>query len=230
MAVGGDANRVPTRIAARLPNALPVGVGHRSRPAAYEWAGTLALEPAAAGPAATTAKVAGATEHKPRGDATPPGNVASTAQRGSIRCGTQVPASSGVFGITDARPLNRRYSGDPTQGDGMDVSPALNGCLGFNDPDGDNDHVNWQFVDAPQVSACPPGQSSSRAPASPNSQQPSGDGRSETGFLREDELPCESRRRRLATRHSRLEPRRTGRLRSRRARRPGVDARRSSHR
>jgi hypothetical protein len=24
----------------------------------------------------------------------------------------------------------------------MDVSPALNGCLGFNDPDGDNDHVN----------------------------------------------------------------------------------------
>ena len=119
------------------------------------WAGTLALEPAAAGPAATTAKVAGATEREPRGDATPPGNVASTAQRGSIRCGTQVPASSGVFGTTDARPLNRKYSGDPTQGDGMDVSPALNGCLGFNDPDGDNDHVNWQFVDAPQVSAGP---------------------------------------------------------------------------
>jgi hypothetical protein len=47
-----------------------------------------------------------------------------------------------VFGTTDARPLNRKYSGDPTQGDGMDVSPALNGCLGFNDPDGDNDHVN----------------------------------------------------------------------------------------
>ena len=69
--------------------------------------------------------------------------------------GTNYHDATYVFGITDARPLNRSYSGDPTQGDGMDVSPALNGCLGFNDLDGDNDHVNWQFVDAPQVPAGP---------------------------------------------------------------------------
>jgi hypothetical protein len=54
-----------------------------------------------------------------------------------------------VFGTNDARPANQAYSGDPTQGDGMDVSPALNGCLGFADLDGDDDHVSWQFVDAP---------------------------------------------------------------------------------
>ncbi len=57
-----------------------------------------------------------------------------------------------VFGTNDARPANKKYSGDPTQGAGMDVSPALNGCLGFKDLDGDNDHVAWRFVDAP-----PPG-------------------------------------------------------------------------
>jgi hypothetical protein len=52
-----------------------------------------------------------------------------------------------VFGASDARPVNRMFSGDRTQGAGMDVSPALNGCLGFADLDGDNDHVTWQFVD-----------------------------------------------------------------------------------
>ncbi len=60
--------------------------------------------------------------------------------------------SSYVFGSTNARPLNKQFSGDPSQGAGMDVSPALNGCLGFKDLDGDNDHVSWAFVDAP-----PPG-------------------------------------------------------------------------
>lgn len=57
-----------------------------------------------------------------------------------------------VFGTDDARPANGLFSGDPTQGAGMDVSPALNGCLGFAELDGDNDHVSWRFVDAP-----PPG-------------------------------------------------------------------------
>jgi LGFP repeat len=60
--------------------------------------------------------------------------------------------SSYVFGSGDARPANKKFSGDPSQGAGMDVSPALNGCLGFADLDGDSDHVSWRFVDAP-----PPG-------------------------------------------------------------------------
>ena len=54
-----------------------------------------------------------------------------------------------VFGSNDARPANKQFSGDPTQGAGADVSPALNGCLGFAALDGDNDHINWHFVDAP---------------------------------------------------------------------------------
>jgi hypothetical protein len=54
-----------------------------------------------------------------------------------------------VFGSTNARPANTQFSGDASQGAGMDVSPALNGCLGFADLDGDNDHVSWRFVDSP---------------------------------------------------------------------------------
>ncbi|CAN7237616.1 hypothetical protein LJR078_000998 [Arthrobacter sp. LjRoot78] len=54
-----------------------------------------------------------------------------------------------VFGSNDARPANTQFSGDASQGAGMDVSPALNGCLGFADLDGDNDHVSWRFVDSP---------------------------------------------------------------------------------
>jgi hypothetical protein len=59
-----------------------------------------------------------------------------------------------VFGQNNARPVNKKFSGDPAQGAGMDVSPALNGCLGFADLDGDNDHVAWRFVAAADV---PPG-------------------------------------------------------------------------
>lgn len=51
-----------------------------------------------------------------------------------------------VFGDDDSRPANRRYNGA-----GMDVSPALNGCLGFAELDGDADLVDWQFVEASQV-------------------------------------------------------------------------------
>ena len=54
-----------------------------------------------------------------------------------------------VFGESDTRPLNERYNGA-----GMDVSPALNGCLGFSDLNGDQDRVNWRFVDDDDV---PPG-------------------------------------------------------------------------
>jgi hypothetical protein len=49
-----------------------------------------------------------------------------------------------VFGTDNRRPKNKIADGG-----GMDVSPALNGCLGFA---GRDDTVNWRFVDSP-----PPG-------------------------------------------------------------------------
>lgn len=52
-----------------------------------------------------------------------------------------------VFGT--ARPRNRLYNGA-----GMDVSPALNGCLGFAELNGDTDVVRWRFVNSRSV---PPG-------------------------------------------------------------------------
>lgn len=52
-----------------------------------------------------------------------------------------------VFGANNAKPANHQYNGA-----GMDVSPALNGCLRFADPDGEDDLVSWSFVNAP-----PPG-------------------------------------------------------------------------
>ncbi len=54
-----------------------------------------------------------------------------------------------VFGDDDRRPTNTRFNGA-----GLDVSPALNGCLGFADLDGDGDRVDWAFVDDGDV---PPG-------------------------------------------------------------------------
>ena len=55
-----------------------------------------------------------------------------------------------VFGADDRRPRNGRYNAA-----GMDVSPALNGCLGFAELDGENDRVDWQFVDDADVPAGP---------------------------------------------------------------------------
>ncbi|HKU29641.1 MAG TPA: hypothetical protein VJQ60_04075 [Arthrobacter sp.] len=63
--------------------------------------------------------------------------------------------SAYVFGANNARPVNKQFSGDPSQGAGMDVSPALNGCLGFASLDGDTDHVSWRFVDRASVPAGP---------------------------------------------------------------------------
>jgi hypothetical protein len=54
-----------------------------------------------------------------------------------------------VFGTTDARPVQGAFNNA-----GLDVSPALNGCLGFRELDGDSDQVSWRFVDAAGV---PPG-------------------------------------------------------------------------
>ncbi|WP_258070888.1 hypothetical protein [Pseudoclavibacter sp. AY1F1] len=51
-----------------------------------------------------------------------------------------------VFGTGDARPKNERYGGA-----GMDVSPALNSCLGFADINGVEDGVTWRFVDETDV-------------------------------------------------------------------------------
>lgn len=51
-----------------------------------------------------------------------------------------------VFGDNDARPANTDYNGA-----GLDVSPALNGCLGFEALNGANDRVSWQFVDDEDV-------------------------------------------------------------------------------
>ena len=51
-----------------------------------------------------------------------------------------------VFGADNQRPLNTRYHSA-----GMDVSPALNGCLGFADLNGENDHVDWRFVELQDV-------------------------------------------------------------------------------
>ena len=54
-----------------------------------------------------------------------------------------------VFGSDDRRPAHKGFNNA-----GMDVSPALNGCLGFADLDGQDDRVRWQFVDPGNV---PPG-------------------------------------------------------------------------
>lgn len=69
--------------------------------------------------------------------------------------GSKYHDSAYVFGTNDARPLNKKFSGDKSQGAGMDVSPALNGCLGFKELDGDSDHVSWSFVSAADVPAGP---------------------------------------------------------------------------
>ncbi|WP_258063737.1 MULTISPECIES: hypothetical protein [unclassified Pseudoclavibacter] len=51
-----------------------------------------------------------------------------------------------VFGAHDARPANERYGGA-----GMDVSPALNSCLGFAATNGVEGGVSWRFVDEGDV-------------------------------------------------------------------------------
>ena len=55
-----------------------------------------------------------------------------------------------VFSQNDARPANERHHGA-----GMDVSPAINGCLNFTELDGDGERVDWRFVDDEDVAAGP---------------------------------------------------------------------------
>jgi hypothetical protein len=54
-----------------------------------------------------------------------------------------------VFGGDDRRPKNSNFNSA-----GMDVSPAVNGCLGFSDINGQDDLVDWRFVEEVDV---PPG-------------------------------------------------------------------------
>lgn len=63
-----------------------------------------------------------------------------------------------VFGVdvdgnkyNDVRPDNLNFGPTSKDGAGVDVSPALNGCLGFKDRDGNSDRINWQWVDAVDV-------------------------------------------------------------------------------
>jgi hypothetical protein len=55
-----------------------------------------------------------------------------------------------VFGKKNARPKNKEYGGA-----GLDVSPALNGCLKFAELNGDTDHVSWRFIPTSMVPAGP---------------------------------------------------------------------------
>jgi hypothetical protein len=55
-----------------------------------------------------------------------------------------------VFGTTNARPIQGHFNDA-----GMDVSPALNGCLGFKELNGDDDRISWRFVDAARLPAGP---------------------------------------------------------------------------
>jgi hypothetical protein len=55
-----------------------------------------------------------------------------------------------VFGSNDSRPANRQFNGA-----GMDVSPAVNGCLSYSELDGDSDVVSWRFVENTDVPAGP---------------------------------------------------------------------------
>ena len=56
-----------------------------------------------------------------------------------------------AYVLGTARPANTRFNGA-----GMDVSPALYGCLGFTaGPDAASDMLNWRFVDASDVPAGP---------------------------------------------------------------------------
>lgn len=55
-----------------------------------------------------------------------------------------------VFGSANARPANTAFNRA-----GMDVSPALNGCLRFSELNGEKDIVSWQFVESSDVPAGP---------------------------------------------------------------------------
>ncbi len=77
-------------------------------------------------------------------------------RKGAATCYGQVEdAGPAVYDDTayvlgNARPKNTRFNGA-----GLDVSPALNGCLGFTGRfDGASDRVDWRFVDAADL---PPG-------------------------------------------------------------------------
>jgi hypothetical protein len=82
----------------------------------------------------------------------PNGNVCyGQIQDAGPSSGTEYHDAAYVFGSDNLRPANNDFSTDATQGAGMDVSPALNGCLGFAELDGSGDRVSWSFVDRADV-------------------------------------------------------------------------------
>ncbi|MCX6497783.1 MAG: hypothetical protein NTU93_03150 [Arthrobacter sp.] len=86
----------------------------------------------------------------------PNGNVCyGQIQDAGPSSGTAYHDAGYVFGSQNLRPANTDFSTDATQGAGMDVSPALNGCLGFAELNGSGDHVSWSFVDRANVPAGP---------------------------------------------------------------------------
>ncbi|MGO4493261.1 hypothetical protein AB4Y86_14385 [Arthrobacter sp. 2YAF22_2] len=86
----------------------------------------------------------------------PNGNVCyGQIQDAGPSSGTAYHDAGYVFGSQNLRPANADFSTDATQGAGMDVSPALNGCLGFAELNGSGDHVSWSFVDRANVPAGP---------------------------------------------------------------------------
>jgi hypothetical protein len=67
-----------------------------------------------------------------------------------------------VFGTVEARPVNTRFNGA-----GLDVSPALNGCLDFRQLDGQDDRLDWRFVEQRVVPAGPWTRIITRSPVVP---------------------------------------------------------------
>lgn len=70
--------------------------------------------------------------------------------RANPRCWPLYHDKNYVFGSNNAQPVQGQFNND-----GADVSPALNGCLGFKELDGQNDKISWQFIDAADVLAGP---------------------------------------------------------------------------
>ena len=81
----------------------------------------------------------------------PPRRERQGLLRAGAGCGTGVYDDAAyVFGAHDRRPANTEFNGA-----GLDVSPALNGCLAFSELDGEDDLVDWQFVEVDEVPAGP---------------------------------------------------------------------------
>ena len=97
--------------------------------------------------------------------------------RGRVSMG-QYDDAEYVFGADDERPKNTKFNSA-----GMDVSPAVNGCLGFSDINGEDDRVDWRFVEVTDV---PPHDPTSAPPTTvphPGRRHPQGRSTPRSGAL-----------------------------------------------